>query len=233
MERFRGSSDLPLTPEGLQRAHEVGQELAQKGGVDRILSSSLVRTLATAQAVSKYTRAPITHIGEELHPWHLGSLEGHEITQDGLDFMHSLIKDHPDYPIPGRGPASTADGESFNSFKQRTLPFYDKILRDHIANPQERTLLVTHSRNVKLMNAWLRTGAKQDYEVDPGEMTQDSDKPGHLERISWDPHIGWQTNDVDTSSPTRLGGGIYLLRHESTPWNKTAQEDEPMDGAAS
>lgn len=225
IERFRGTSEVPLTEEGLANAHQLGQQLAAKGGVDRIMASDLGRTLTTARILNHYTRAPIVHVGPELHPWHLGSLEGTEVTPEKLDFMHDLIRNHPNFPIAGRGPLSTEDGESFNDYRNRILPFFDARLRESIANPTERTALVTHGRGLKIMNAWVRAGANQDFEIDPGEMIQDHDSPGTVMRVSHQPGIGIQVNDVDLHSPTPLSGGVYLIRHENTPWNR---QEEPQ-----
>ena len=212
------------------KAHTLGQQLATRGGVDRIYASSLGRTVATAKAISQYTRAPIAQVTDQLHPWHLGGLEGQDVTPDKIDLLHSLIRDNPDLPIPGRGPISTSDGESFNDFKSRVIPVYDQLLREHRANPGERTVVVTHSRNLKLMNAWLRKGAKPDQETDNSDMMADSDTPGAIQRVSYDPRIGYQTNEVDPKSQGMLPGGIYMVRHEATPWNRT---DDPATGSTS
>lgn len=219
-ERFRGSSDIPLSSEGLMKVHQLAQQLAMKGGVDRIFASDLNRTRTTAGVISHYTRAPIVHVGPELHPWHLGSLEGSEVTPERIDYMHYLTQHEPDTPIEGYGPESTYPGESFNDFKNRTLPLFDRLLREHRANPGERTAVVTHGRDLKLMNAWLRAGAEPDGKIDVGEMNQDHDSPGSVLKVKYDPRIGTTGSSVDLRSPSYLGGGIYLIRHENTDWNK-------------
>jgi hypothetical protein len=54
--------------------------------------------------------------------------------------FHELpITQHPDFRLPGRGPVSIAEGESFNDFRNRVIPVFDQLLRDHIANLQEKT----------------------------------------------------------------------------------------------
>jgi broad specificity phosphatase PhoE len=227
--RIRGSSEIPLTSEGLQKTHELGQQLARKGGFDEIKASSLGRTQQTAQILSKYTRAPITHVGDELHPWHLGELEGQPVDHV-IDFQNDLVKNHPDFKVPGRGPLSTRDGESFNDFKDRTLPFIDKQLRQHIADPQRRVALVTHYRDKKLVDAWIRKGADPNMEIDPEEMTSySSDPPGSIDRLHWDRNLGPQMSPVDVKSPTQLQGGVYLIRHGQTAWNEERQ-GEPNSG---
>jgi len=220
MERFRGSSDIPLTQDGLEAAHTTAQQLARKGGLDRILTSDLGRTRTTAQILSHYTRAPITQVTPALQPWHLGSLEGQQVTPEKIDLMNHLIRHEPDLAPPGRGPESTSDGESFNQFSGRVLPLFDQLLKEHVANPSERTGVVTHFRNKKLFEAWVRKGALPDYQIDPEEMTQEGGPPGSITRVSSDPRVGIQFNDVDLRSPTQLPGGIYIIRHEKTPWNR-------------
>jgi broad specificity phosphatase PhoE len=230
--RIRGSSEIPLTEEGLQKTHELGQQLARKGGFDQIMSSSLGRTVQTAQILSKYTHAPITHVGDELHPWHLGELEGQPVDKV-IDFQNDLIKNHPEFKIPGRGPLSTRDGESFDDFRMRAMPFIDQQFREHIADPSKRIALITHYRDKKLVDAWIRRGAEPSFEVDPNEMTTySSDPPGSIDRLHWDRNLGAQVSPVDVKSPTLLQGGVYLIRHGQTAWNESLQ-NEPTKGGQS
>jgi broad specificity phosphatase PhoE len=220
-EKFRGSSELPLTTEGLMKAHQLGMKLAQKGGLDRLMTSSMGRTVTTAKIISHYTHAPVVHIGDELHPWHLGGLEGQDVTPERVDFQNSMIKDHPDFKVPGRGPLSSRDGESFNDFKDRTLPFLQQMITQSRSRPEEATGLVTHYRVRKLLEAWMRKGMPEDGSIDTNEMTTHTKggKPGSLERLVVDPYAGPQMTSVDINSPGRLGGGLYFIRHEDTPWN--------------
>lgn len=221
-ERFRGSSELPLTPEGLMKAHSLAQKIAAKGGLDRIMTSNLGRTIQTAKILSHYTHAPITYVGEGLRDWAYGGLEGQPVTQDNIDFLHHLVAYEPDIKLPGRGPLSTVDGESFNDFRTRVLPFVQKVLGESRGRPQEKTGLVTHQRVIKLINAWMRNGMQDDHSVDAGEMTLNTTgrPPGSLERLHVDQFAGPQMSSVDMDNPGHLTGGLYLIRHEATPWNK-------------
>jgi len=220
-EKFRGSSELPLTTEGLMKAHQLGMKLAEKGGLDRLMTSSMGRTVQTAKIISHYTHTPIVHIGDELHPWHMGALEGQDITPEKIDFQNKLIREQPDFKVPGRGPLSTRDGESFNDFKNRTMPFLQQAMAQSRSRPEEATGLVTHYRVRKLLEAWMRKGAPEDGSIDTEEMTTHTahGKPGSLERLVMDPYAGPQLSSVDLNSSGRLGGGLYFIRHEDTPWN--------------
>lgn len=218
-ERFRGTSEIPLTSEGLQKAHELGMDLAQKGGLDRIMTSDLGRTLQTSKILSHHTHAPITYIGDGLHPWHLGALEGQPVDSESIDLMNHLIKDDPDVPLPGRGPASTADGESFNSFKMRTLKFLKQAIAQSQSRPDEKVGLVTHGRVKTLLDAWMRKGMDPNGEVDKDVMTEPPSKNGSIDKFRVDPYTGPQMEAVDMKSHTPLRGGLYVIRHEATPWN--------------
>ena len=220
-EKFRGSSEIPLTGEGVDSARNLAIKLSRKGGLDEIHTSSMGRTVHTARILSKYTGAPITYSGDGLHPWHLGGLEGKEITPELLDYQKRLITDTPDEGIPGRGPVSSADGESFNSFKTRTLSHLKKVLTLSSTHPEARIGVVTHYRVKKLLDSWLRKGADPDGDIDTTEMTQhnSTESPGSVDHLVVDPYAGPQMFAVDPDSPGRLGGGVYFVRHEKTPWN--------------
>lgn len=224
VERFRGSSELPLTDAGVAKAHDLAMKLATKGGLSEIVASSLGRTVNTAKIISHYTHAPITDITTGLHPWHLGTLEGQEITPDGIQLQKDLV-DHPDVvsPIAGRGPRSTADGESFNAFKDRSLGYLKQLISRSAADPQRAIGAVTHYRVKKLLEAWMRRGMDPSGDIDSEFMNthDESNKPGGVERLSADPYAGPQLSDVDLDGPGKLLGGLYLIRHEATPWNSS------------
>ena len=221
-ERFRGSSDVPLSMRGLTHARDVGIKLMQKGGLDEIKTSDLIRASDTAKAISRFTHAPITYSGDGLHPWALGALEGQKVTPERIELQHDLVHNEPDARVEGRGPLSTRDGESFNAFKERTLNFLHEQLSTIAANPQKRIGLVTHFRVKKLMDAWMRKGA-QGQEIDPDVMTANSSdhSPASVDRVVVDPNAGPQAFSVDLDSPAQLGGGLYLIRHGETDWNSS------------
>lgn len=219
-ERFRGTSEVPILPQGLEKAHQLGMNLARRGGFDRLMTSDLGRTQQTAGIISKYTHAPITYKGDGLHPWHLGMMEGQEVTPERIELMNHLIKDQPDVPFPGRSPNSMYDGESFNTFKNRTLNFLKEVIAQHRARPDERTGLVTHGRVLTLLDSWMRKGMDPDGEIDTDHMTMPPEEPGHIKRFSVDPYVGPMMSSVDDKrGDTPLLGGIYVIRHEKTKWN--------------
>lgn len=222
-ERFRGSSEIPLTGEGVAAASQLAQKIASRGGLDEIQASSLGRTVHTAKILSHYTHAPITYVGDGLHPWHLGSLEGREITPELLDLQKGMVKDSPDLVVPGRGPLSTADGESFNAFKTRALGKLQDLISKSSTDPNRKIGVVTHYRVKKLLDAWLRKGMNPEGDIDTQDMTthMGHENPGSIDKLVIDPYAGPQMQAVDLENDkSNLGGGLYFLRHERTEWNR-------------
>ena len=73
--RFAGRGDIPLTDLGLAQAGAAAARLAQRGGIDLVLSSPLQRARQTAQAVADAASVPIS-IDDDLAETDFGSWEG-------------------------------------------------------------------------------------------------------------------------------------------------------------
>ena len=58
LDRVQGRTDNPLNEEGMMQAEKLGKA-CRSLGIDLIISSPMIRALATAEAVSKATGAPI------------------------------------------------------------------------------------------------------------------------------------------------------------------------------
>jgi len=220
-ERIRGSSEIPLAPEGREQAIKLAMRNA--GQFHKIYSSSLGRTKDTAAALLAANPNAQIHVTDELHPWRLGGDEGKPV-DDVISDMHDRVENRPDTPATkGRGPLSTKDGESFNEFKNRSLDAVRAALADH--QPGERTALVTHYRNIRAVQAWLNKGAPANNEIDTKTMTQKGDSnPGDMFYM----HPGSKTlMKVDRADQP----GVYLIRHGATAWNEDT--NEPQKGNAS
>src|SRR5580700_9870667 len=73
--RFAGRGDIPLTDLGLEQAAAAAARLAQRGGIDLVLTSPLRRAQQTAQAVADAAGAPLA-VAEDLAETDFGSWEG-------------------------------------------------------------------------------------------------------------------------------------------------------------
>jgi broad specificity phosphatase PhoE len=212
---IRGSANVPLSPQGLAQADEIGHQIRQHGGVDSIASSDLERARETARLVQRHNpQAQITDVTPALHPWHLGMLEG-QPTRGVLHHIEHYVK-NPAQPVPGRGPASTQPGESFDSFRSRFLPYLNNEMGKAAANPAKKHVLVTHYRNIKLAESWLKRGGKPDGAYDPNEMMQKDGEPGDLYHV--DPQRKTMQR-LNLKQPGQLPGGLFILRHGYTRLN--------------
>lgn len=203
---IRGSSDVPLTAEGKAQALRLGQET--KGKIDCIYTSPLERAKDTAEQIHKTNPKAELKVKQELMPWKLGAIEG-QPTQQMLPKMHDLILNHPDQVPPGKGPKSTAEGESFNHFRKRVLGFIQDEIKEH--DPKDVDIYVTHYRDIKIVEAWLAKGHSKDLSIDTSVMlNKGREEPGEMFKME-----NFRLVPVTSIS----GPGIYFARHGRTEWN--------------
>jgi len=209
-ERVRGSSEIPLSPKGREQAIELAQ--ANSGKFNKIYASSLGRTKDTAAALLATNPGAQVHVTDELQPWRLGGDEGKNIDKV-LPDIQDRIENRPDDPgTKGRGPISTKDGESFNEFKNRALDATRAALADH--DPGDKTAIVTHYRNIRVIQSWLNKGANANNDIDTKTMLEKGDSdPGDMFYL----HPGSKTL-LKMSKADQPG--VYLVRHGHTDWNE-------------
>ena len=220
-ERIRGSSEIPLAPEGREQAIKLAQ--ANSGKFNKIYSSSLGRTKDTAAALLSTNPNAKVHVTDDLHPWRLGGHEGQSV-DDVLPDMLDRIQNRPDHPgEKGRGPLSTKDGESFNQFKDRALDAARAALADH--EPGDKTAVVTHYRNIRAIQAWLNKGAPSTNDIDTKTMTEKGDSdPGDMFYIHPGSKRLMKVNSADQP-------GVYLIRHGATAWNENTGNTNASTGS--
>lgn len=222
-ERFRGSSEVPLTPEGVEKAHALAEKLAKFGPFDEIWCSDLGRTTRTAQIVARATKSRPPKPTEKLHPWHLGKFEGTPVTDAAVQHLNDLAHKHPDQKIPGKGPKSTAEGESFNDFVKRAGGFFYELVDRLKKDPDLRLFVETHYRDLLLFQALADEGLPKDFKHEAGKLFEQKKgnadiPPGTVLRFYWD----GDTLKYDHFDFDKREGGIYVGRHEKTAWNKPA-----------
>lgn len=160
-ERIRGWSDVPLNAQGCAEAIELAEELLDIG-LTSIVSSDLVRAHDTALAVSDRTGVGV-ELAAALRPWNLGELTGQPITKILKELR--FYADNPSVAVPG--------GESADEFAARFLGYWHGLVSS--VQPDAKALVVTHSRNLRLVLGWL-DGDKYKYIAQP----DDPIPPGQL-----------------------------------------------------
>ena len=63
-ERFRGRTELPLTPLGITQAKTVARRIAESWKPARIYTSPMGRCVATADAIAHLSKAPVVELAE-------------------------------------------------------------------------------------------------------------------------------------------------------------------------
>lgn len=209
-EVFRGSSQINLSRQGYQEAHDAARRTANS--FTSIHSSPLKRARDTAYIVArKNPQAGHVKPTTALEPWFLGQHEGQPVTPARIADLHDRVVNKPDSPIPGRGPKSSGAGESFNAFLHPLLSHVQHQLADY--KPGDKPLNVTHYRDIQAVKAWLAKGHPGDRGIDKGVMTaKGSQHPGGLYHL--DPSSMHLTAAEKADKP-----GIYFLRHGTTEWN--------------
>jgi broad specificity phosphatase PhoE len=230
----RGSSDVPLTPEGRSRIQQDGYALSRmcggdgEGRISRIVTSDLARSRESGRILQTClgTNIPLTH-NSALDPWYQGWIEGKVVDPDILKEMQRLQTIAPDDTPPGRGPLSTHPGESFNNYKDRFLrtmiPIMEHYKESLLTDSKDRVVVVNHYRGIKVLQSWISKGLPPDQSLDNEELLRHDGAPGDIHRLYIAPTGKWKIQDFDPPSWNgTLPHGIYVIRHGQTPWNADA-----------
>ncbi len=171
--KLRGWKNVPLSEQGKIDVKKTAKEL-KDSGITKIVSSDLIRTEQTAEAISKDTGVKV-ELSAGLRPWDVGELAGEDVKKT-LPILKEYAIETPDKPIPG--------GESFNAFKERFLSEVEKIKR---ANPEDRVAIVTHHRGDRILAAWETKGMPTDHNVDMEEFFKEGIEPSAYRDVNVKP----------------------------------------------
>jgi probable phosphoglycerate mutase len=139
--RFAGRSDLPLTSAGLEQAAAAAARLAERGGIDVVVTSPLRRALSTAEAVAGAVGVPLA-VDPDLVETDFGDW-------DGLTFAEVLAR-WPDEMKAWQADASAAPpgGESFAAVARRVDVALDRLLTERKG---QTAVLVSHVTPIKTL----------------------------------------------------------------------------------
>lgn len=168
-DRIRGWKNIPLDKEGRLQAKELGQIFKGKK-IDKLYSSDLQRAYDTANEISKGTGTPVNK-KFDLRPWNLGKHQGQSSKMVGPEIESSITKT-PNLKVDG--------GESFNNFKTRALNMARKLIEEA---KTKKVVAVTHTRDLKLIQAWIKAGCPEDNSIDVNEFMNDSVKTGSIHKV--------------------------------------------------
>jgi ribonuclease H / adenosylcobalamin/alpha-ribazole phosphatase len=139
--RFAGRGDYPLTELGRKQAAAVAARLAERGGIELIVTSPLGRARRTAEAVAERLSVAMT-VDDDLAETDFGSWEGltfAEVSERWPAEMKSWLADAEAAP-PG--------GESFTAVGRRVDAALDRLVTAH----DGRTVaVVSHVTPIKII----------------------------------------------------------------------------------
>ncbi len=139
--RFCGLRDLPLSASGTRQAEAAADRLASGAPIDAVVSSPLLRAVATATIAAGKLGLTAT-FDDDLRETDFGDWEGFtlEEIQQRWPADAATWRRNPEQAPPG--------GESFADTSRRVDRACDRLLRDHSG---QTVLVVSHVTPIKIM----------------------------------------------------------------------------------
>lgn len=143
--KVSGPNDNPISKEGRKDANDLAEEVKDKG-VTKVITSDLERANQTGEIVADKTGAEIEH-RPELNTWDIGDFD--KASDEEFKKAQKYFVDNPN--------AKEFEGkkinESFNEYKDRVIK-----ARTELQNEPASTLVVNHSNNMMLWDAYKKNG---------------------------------------------------------------------------
>ncbi len=137
----RGGYDAPLAPVGVQQAEALAREVADRGGVEAIVCSPLLRTRQTAQILADRVGVPV-EVEDGIAECAFGEWDGYTFAEVNERWPRELGEwlGSTDVAPPG--------GESFADCLDRVDAARRRILAQHAG---KRVALISHVTPIKIM----------------------------------------------------------------------------------
>ena len=139
--RFSGRNDLPLNDAGEAQAGALANRLAHQDDIQAVLSSPLVRSLQTADAIAARLGVEVKSV-QGFAELDFGAFEGLTATEaaDRYPAAYATWLATPDRAPPG--------GESFTALTSRVRRAREALLAAH---PEQTVVVVTHVTPIKTL----------------------------------------------------------------------------------
>jgi len=140
--KYRGSTDDPLTRDGLASMVAVWKRLEPK--IDLIITSPLSRCRKPAKSWAE-SKGIEYIVDERISELHYGEWEGlapDEIRKNYPGLLDKWRSDPESITVPG--------GESIHDFQDRIVRFWEELCRDHKG---KHVLVVAHSGSIRMLIA--------------------------------------------------------------------------------
>jgi len=143
--RYQGSTDVPLSEEGLKQARNAAKRL-KKEKIDIAYTSKLRRAIDTAKEIVKFHNVELIQV-EELNERSYGKWEG--LTKEEVEKRYAdnrVAYEKERYKIRPLG------GESFLDLRNRIEPFIKKVVEK---NKDKAILIVSHNGPLRIITGIL------------------------------------------------------------------------------
>lgn len=139
--RFSGRNALPLDDAGERQAGALAERLAKRGGIAAVISSPLLRSLQTADAIA-------ARLGRDVETMD-GLAEADFGAFEGLTAAEAAARYPEDYAAwLGAPDAAPPHGESFAAVTSRVRRAREAVLAAH---PEQSVVVVTHVTPIKIL----------------------------------------------------------------------------------
>ncbi|MFB6120344.1 MAG: histidine phosphatase family protein [Halobacteriaceae archaeon] len=146
---LQGWAPARLTDRGREQAARLGDTLAERYDVDRILSSDLHRTEETAAVLREHVEAPVT-FDSALRERDIGVYQGLSVAE--------MAERFPEYGLGESGSDAAhrrpESGESLVAVRERVIERWETMLAE--CEPNETVLVVTHGGPIRLLLGHLK-----------------------------------------------------------------------------
>lgn len=176
-DRIRGWADVPLAPEGIEEAKQLGTML-QGVDIQGLLSSDLQRAVHTAMLIGHRAEIPILGQTAAFRPWDLGIYTGQPSKNVWTEMQY--YQEHSSEAVP--------EGESFMGFIHRF--FYGLRCTMERYSPWAIGV-VTHHRCERLITAWDQSGQPPSYNIELDSLNTYGTPPGSYTVVDIRSDLGW------------------------------------------
>lgn len=205
-----GPNDKPISKEGRKDANDLAREVENKG-VTKVITSDLERAKQTGKVVADKTGATIEH-RPELNTWDIGDFD--KATDGEFKKAQEYFVKNPD--------ATEYEGkkikESFNQYKDRIIK-----ARTALDNEPASTLVVNHSNNMMLWDAFVKNGHEWNEKAQNDYLSAKTPEPATLTN-KIEPNVGGTTENGNTETEAAPNGKEDKPKQDESPFI-----DEPDD----
>lgn len=190
-KKVSGQNMVGLSDQGITDAHDLKEEVHAHHNISKIVSSDLTRARETADIVAD-GKIP-TETRKDLRSWDLKDFSG--MGDDEFKKVQRWFVEHPDETkYAGDLPAHQGKevGESFNDYAHRVIKG-----RQDVENEGAGTMLIAHSNNMNIWDAYQRNGGKWDEKSAQDYLSSPTPEPATI-----------QTRPEDVAAEGKVNEGV-------------------------